>query len=288
VGLLHASISYAKEQITVYTVNYPLAYFAERIGGDFAHIEFPAPPEIDPAFWTPNNETITQFQKADLIILNGAKYAKWVNKVSLPMLRTIDTSKSFKDEFIAIENTVTHSHGPSGDHSHSGTAFTTWLDFSFAARQAEAIYQAFIMKIPDRESELKSNYEALKTDLLLLDEQMMTLSSTNPDKPLVASHPIYQYMARRYHLNLSMVMWEPDAYPDEKEWQNLDDYLKKHRAKWMIWESGPLSESIQKLETMGLNSLVFSPCFNRPPQGDFLTVMMNNIENFENAFNQSN
>ena len=29
---------------------------------------------------------------------------------------------------------------PGGDHSHSGTAFTTWLDFSQAAQQAEAIY----------------------------------------------------------------------------------------------------------------------------------------------------
>lgn len=38
----------------VYTVNYPLAYFAERIAGDSVNVVFPTPPDIDPAFWSPD------------------------------------------------------------------------------------------------------------------------------------------------------------------------------------------------------------------------------------------
>jgi len=78
-------------------------------------------------------------KRADLIVLNGAGYAKWTAKVSLPLLRTVDTSKSFEDTLIAMTDEITHSHGPGGDHSHSGTAFTTWLDFSQAARQADRL-----------------------------------------------------------------------------------------------------------------------------------------------------
>ena len=33
----------ASDKLTVYTVNYPLAYFAERIGGDAAEVVLPVP-----------------------------------------------------------------------------------------------------------------------------------------------------------------------------------------------------------------------------------------------------
>ena len=59
------------ERLTVYVVNYPLQYFAERIAGDQATVVFPAPPDEDPAFWTPDVSTIAGYQQADLILLNG-------------------------------------------------------------------------------------------------------------------------------------------------------------------------------------------------------------------------
>ena len=86
--------SMAAKKLTIYTVNYTLTYFAERIGGDLVNVIFPAPSGIDPAFWTPDTATVRKYQKADMIILNGAGYEKWTKKVSLPMLRIVDTSKS--------------------------------------------------------------------------------------------------------------------------------------------------------------------------------------------------
>jgi zinc transport system substrate-binding protein len=71
------------DPLVVYTVNYPLAYFAERIGGDAVEVTCPAPPDEDPAFWSPAAETIAAYQGADLILLNGAGYAKWVKRATL-------------------------------------------------------------------------------------------------------------------------------------------------------------------------------------------------------------
>ena len=79
---IHSSI--AAEQLTVYVVNYPLQYFAERIGGEHINVVFPAPANVDPAYWMPDAPTIAAYQQADLILLNGARYAKWINKVTLP------------------------------------------------------------------------------------------------------------------------------------------------------------------------------------------------------------
>ena len=73
-------------------VNYPLKYFSERIAGKTARVEFPVPAGVDPVYWTPGAEIIETYQKADLILLNGASYAKWINKVSLPKSKLVDTS----------------------------------------------------------------------------------------------------------------------------------------------------------------------------------------------------
>ncbi len=51
----------------VYTVNYPLQFFAKAIGGDDLDVVFPAPPDVDPADWTPNVDTLLDYQAADLM-----------------------------------------------------------------------------------------------------------------------------------------------------------------------------------------------------------------------------
>jgi zinc transport system substrate-binding protein len=272
------------DRLSIYAVNHPLAYFTERIAGEYADVVFPAPPDLDPAFWMPDSAAIAGYQQADLIILNGATYAKWLNKVSLPRFRMLNTSRAFRDEYIGIEGTTTHSHGPAGEHSHAGTAFTTWLDLDQAALQAGAIRDALVRKLPDRREDLDANYEALEKDLADLSLSIEAAVALKPDQPLVASHPIYQYFARRYGLDLKSVTWEPGEFPPEEEWKALAVLLEKHSAGWMIWEGEPLPESVKRLESMGVRSLVFDPCANRPEQGDFMSTMKGNVENLRAAF----
>ena len=63
-------------------------------------------------------------------------------RVTLPQFRSVNTSRAFKESYIEVVDAVTHSHGMSGDHSHPGTAFTTWLDLEQAAAQAKAVMEA--------------------------------------------------------------------------------------------------------------------------------------------------
>jgi zinc transport system substrate-binding protein len=60
--------------------------------------------------------------------------------------------------------------------------------------------------------------------------------------------------------------------------------LIDHQVKWMIWEASPNKATAVKLKSMGVKSLVFDPCGNAPHQGDFLTVMQQNIRNLRSAF----
>jgi zinc transport system substrate-binding protein len=273
----------AAEPLNVYVVNYPLKYFAERIGGDHVKVEFPVPKDVDPAYWNPDLANISAFQKADLILLNGAGYAKWLAKVSLPRSKMMDTSRQFKDQYIKTKGVMTHSHGAEGQHAHEALAFTTWLDLTLAARQAEAIAAAMGRKRPELRDTFQSSFESLAKDLKVLDQDIQMIISPKA-MPLIVSHPVYDYFARRYGLNIASVHWEPDQVPGDEQWRALKTILKQHPAKWMIWEGQPVKASVDGLKALGVDSLVFDPCGNVPDQGDFMTVMQGNVDNLRKAF----
>jgi len=263
---------------TVFTVNYPLAYFAQRIGGRHVTVHFPAPPDIDPAFWQPDEETVGAYQSADLVLLNGAGYAKWLDVVTLSASRLVNTSASFRDRYLLVEGTVTHSHGPEGDHSHEGTAFTTWLDPHLAIAHAESITQALSTRWPEHEGDFRDGMTSLEADLLILDSDLAAATAAADSRPIAASHPVYQYLAARYDLNLQSVQWEPDVPPSRSEWSDFQRLLSEHSATLMLWEGEPLTETSERLGSLGVTVVVFDQSGNVPAEGDYLSVMRRNVE----------
>ena len=266
----------ASEKLVVFTVNYPLYYFAQRLAGDLVAVSFPAPADEDPAYWAPSPEVVAQYQQADLILLNGVSYAKWLERASLPVGRTIYTSSSFKERWIALEEGPVHSHGPEGEHSHKGYAFTTWLDPQLAAEQARAVAAALGDGLPQHRARIEAELETLLADLAELDRELAAAAERIGDQPLLFSHPVYQYLVARYGLNARSVHWEPGEPPTAEQWQELEEILDTHPAGWMIWEANPDASTVARLGDLGLQSAVFSPCANRPEAGDLLSVMQEN------------
>lgn len=279
--LIPCGLLAADKKLTVAAANYPLKYFAERMGGSHVEVIYDAPADEDPAFWKPTDAQVAKFQGAGLILMNGATYSKWAEKATLPRAKVVDTSASFKDKYIKIANATTHSHGPAGTHSHDGISFTTWIDFQQAITQAGAVRDALIKKLPDAKDEISKNFATLESELQALDKRLLTAGEKLAKQPLVASHPIYQYFARRYGLNLKEVLWEPEEVPNDGQMADLKKVLTTHPAKWMLWEGEPAKESVEKIKALGLQSTVFDPCGNTPEKGDWLSVMQANVANIE-------
>ena len=261
----------------VHAVNYPLAYFASRIGGDLISVQLLAPPDVDPAFWRPEDDDVLAMQEADLILINGAGYARWLEAAILPRTRMADTSVAFRERFVARESETTHTHGPSGRHAAGDPASTTWLDLSLAVLQARAILNELTRRWPEHRGEFESRFAALERDLEELDESMDELVT---EAPLFCSHPVYQYWARRYGADTRSLHWEPDQAPGEDDWSELEALLREHQAQCMIWEQEPLADTQEMLEDLGIRCVVLDPCAGSPPAGaDFMTVMRRNQAN---------
>ena len=262
----------------VATVNEPLRAIAARIAGDAFDVEYPGPPDEDPAFWKPDGPALDRYRAAAVILLNGAGYAKWTGQAALPFARSVDTSAGFSDRLLDDEGAVTHSHGPDGEHHHGETAFTTWIDPSLLAEHAAAVRSALAAARPDAAAAIESRYDALRAEIETLDASVLALSAERRAVPMLASHPVYQYLARRLGLDLRSVHLEPDVVPDEAGWAALDALLFVHPARLMLWEGEPAPETRAGLAARGVGVVRFDPCGAASPAGGFLAAQRANFD----------
>lgn len=280
----------AEDKPEVYTTFYPTQYFAERIGGDLVEVRNPVPEDADPIFWQPSREDLQAYQGADLIILNGAGFEKWVESATLPEDRVVDTARPFESELIAYEDAVTHSHGSVGEHSHEGLDGHTWLDPHHARTQAAEIKDALAARFPEHAQAFEEGYAALAADLDTLDQQLAAYQESYDDQPIFASHPAYNYLARRYGWNVDNLDLDPEEMPSDQTFADIKARMAAHPAEHIVWEGEPTPEIAARFrDELGLESITFSPAelLGAEEQAagiDYLDVMRTNLEAIKPIF----
>ena len=267
----------------VYSVNYPLYYFAQRIGGEQIESHFPVPKKADAAGWQPDLDTIGLFQNADLILLNGAGYAEWIKQVSLPNSKLVNTSAAVEDQYIYAEDTITHQHGPEGNSSDRTVVSDLWLDLKFAIIQAKAVETALSKLLPQHASTFQDRFVKLEQELLSLDKFAEETAAKHREIPLIGSVD-YRYFARRYRLNFKPVNWKPNRTLDQTKWELLRELLVTHPAKAILLESEPTPQIQNGFFELGLQTIVVYRADNWSDEGDFLEVMEGNIRRLNVLF----
>ena len=264
----------AQEPPKVVAVDYPLAYFAERLGGNEIEVLFDVPAGLDPEFWRPDIATLTEIQAADLVALNGASTAAWTTKVSLSRSRLVDTSASFAGDYITSKG-ISHNHGEDGEHTHTGTASYTWLDFDQAAAQAQALVEAIKKRLPEVTG-VDENIGALNAELEVLAGLARKAGAQLRPYNIITTHPRYQYFARAYGLNIdsaNSLEWAAGEMPTDDQWADLEQRVEGTDVSIIIWEAEPPEGAFARASEIGLTSVVFPPLANRPAEGNFLSEM---------------
>jgi zinc transport system substrate-binding protein len=157
------------------------------------------------------------------------------------------------------------------------------LDLRLAVCQAGHIRDALIERIPEAKDSVSAGFDTLARDLLDLDERLHVVGRTLGDEPLLASHPVYQYLADAYGLSIQSLHLEPDQALSDEDWKEVDAMLKQGRAKWMLWEAPPLESTKAGLSKRGVTAIVFNPTGQSPADGDFLSSMKVNVDRLECA-----
>ena len=283
-GLVTPSL--AQDRPRIVTVNYALQYLAERLTGGEAEVIFPVPAGVDPSFWRPSIADITMIQSADLILLNGAGFATWVDRVSLPRAKTVNTSAKIKDQFISTES-ITHSHGDGGEHSHEGLASYLWLDPTLAIAQAEAVAAAMASRDLVPASEIYASFAELRSELEKLDASTAAALATARGIPMIATHPRYQYLAQRYDLSITSLEWEAGAMPTQEELADLERLVAELDARILIWEAQPPREGIEAADALGIESVVFNPLARASADDSFVEAYASAVSDLSDAVSSS-
>jgi zinc transport system substrate-binding protein len=278
----------------VWTTFYPTTYLTERIagrlGGDLVKVVCPLPKDADPAFWQPDAAALEGYQKADLVVVNGAHFEAWVETASLPTSRVVDTALGFAKRWIKLEGSATHSHGPGPAHTHAGIDGHTWVDPMNAKEQGDAIRRALVRMLPAQTAAIDANFAALAKDLDALDAAFRGLGKLPEGRSLYASHPAWNYLAARYGWPIVGLHLDPESAPSDTEVADVKARLQAKPGTHLLWEDTPLPATVERFQKeLGLASLVVPPCESESPEDraagrDWLVRMRENVETLRAAF----
>jgi zinc transport system substrate-binding protein len=249
----------AADRLRIYAPNPPFASLIEEMVGESAEVVAPwRAAGGDPAYWRPSAEDIGAIQSCGLVFLNGAGYEPWAEQAALPRGSVFDLSSFVRGRLI-VETGETHSHGPDGEHSHSGYASTTWLSPAILRVQLREIAAQLSARLPEIEHRI--DFKRGAADLLLgtIEGHLVELGRAQPI--WLGSHPVYQYLAQAGGFDVESMHWEPGEMPSETEWTKfrLVRLSAPTPKAWMLWEGEPGADIRAKLAEEGVEVVVLPP-----------------------------
>lgn len=266
--------------------NPPLAFFAAEILGDSEGFELLAatPPGRDSIDWLPDDETIALVQSSPVILLQGPGSGPWGESIPLPRRGRIDTTRPARDRFPKEFQGIRHRHGGGEEHTHGGTSAYAWLDFETARVQARAVRDALAAAAPASEGAFDERWRRLDAELAALHRRATELADGAP--PLLASHPVYAFLAHAYGLRIESLAWHPDETPDAASWSELERRRDESGAAVMLWDAPPSATIAEALRQRGIDATVFTTGSVSPAEESepgFVAMMKSNLDRLAEA-----
>ena len=203
----------------------PLMQMTQAIVGDAGDVVLVVPNETSSPNWSPTVDDAKTMQQARLILVSGAGYEPWKDRVSLPGSRMRDTAAGYYDQLIRIPDAVKHQHGPDGPHSHPGTVWATWLDPELCIAQLHQVSVNCGRLFPERKQSIEAAEARLSAELNALNSLIDSIKAAANNKGLMvfSDAPHYQYLTRRLAWTLSYLHWDlADTLSDADRSELLD------------------------------------------------------------------
>jgi zinc transport system substrate-binding protein len=264
--------------LQVRTTSFPADFLVARIAGDRVERVNLLPVGEDAPFWQPSAEVVASLAEVDLIVANGAGFERWMAAATLPGSRVVDTSAGL--ELIEIEGR-THSHGARSEHSHAGIDPHTWSDPVGYAQQARAVHDALVVADPDGAEAYGASLATLTGELEALDAAFRPILAQLKARPLTASHPAFNYLARRYGLTVRSFDFDPEEVPDPDALAEFESWADEQEVPVLLWEAPP-TEVVTSAFGDEVRHVFVSP-LEQPMAGvyDYLAQARTNLRTFD-------
>jgi zinc transport system substrate-binding protein len=253
---------------------YPVAWAAERVGGDAVTVTDLTPAGVEPHDLELTPDQADDVLDADIVVVIGDGFQPAVEDAA-------DSRDGTTVELLE----VLPADALTEDDPH------VWLDPVLMSEVVGEVEAALVDADPDSEDEFRRNADAVRDELDAVDAQYRDgLASCERDL-VVTAHDAFGYLTDRYGLREEGVAGiAPDAEPDAQRLGELADLAREEGVTTIFTEelvSPEIAETVAR-EAGGLQTDVLSPLESLSPDerdagADYVSVMEANLTKLQAA-----
>ncbi|UOQ47012.1 zinc ABC transporter substrate-binding protein [Gracilibacillus caseinilyticus] len=295
------------ESIKIYATLYPLAYFAEEIGGELVDVETILPAGADPHSYEPTSKMMVDIAASDLFLFNGANLESYAGEIE-EALKDEDVSMvEAADGVTSMEHSHSHEEESEHEHEHEESEHTEstedghnhgdvdphlWLDPVRAIEMARNIKDALVSQDPDNEEFFTDNFNQLESKLTELDESFHKQLEQAASHQILVTHAAYGYWEQSYHIEqIALTGLSPSEEPSQKELEQIIDHVKETDINYLLFEQNvepkvaQVIQSETNLESLELHNLSVLTEEDIENNETYFTLMERNLEVLTKALN---
>lgn len=272
--------------LKVVTTFYPLAFLAERVGGDQVEVTNLVPVGGEPHDFEPSPRQIVAVTEADVALYMGQGFEPWMEdlktELSAKGVVAVEVNASLPIiQFSQEEQTDTEEH-VYDPH--------TWLDPLMMQEMVSMILDAFTKADPEGKEYYMSNAELVIRELQTLHETYQVGLTSCENKTILVSHDAFHYLAERYGIETIPVSGlSPEDEPSANRLTELADFAKENESQYIFFETlaNPAVAETLAAEA-NLTPLTFNPIEGLTEEearnGEtYFTLMQANLDNLKLA-----
>ncbi|MGW0992068.1 metal ABC transporter substrate-binding protein [Streptomyces sp. NPDC002523] len=269
---------------------YPMAFLAERIGGDHVHVTTLTSPGQEPHDLEISPRQIAGIEESDAVL-----YLKNLQ----PSVDDAVAQSSVKTKIDAASLTTLEEHGNEvGGHaaahdSHSGEESGAkdphiWLDPVRYAQVAEGVGKAFEKADPDHAADYRENTAALVEKLDALNTQFKDGLTHTRTKVFITTHAAFGYLAERYGLTEEAINGlDPESEPSAARVRDLERMAKADGVSTVFYETLVSDKTAKTVaQDANLRTDVLDPIegiTSKSRGKDYFTVQQANLKALQQA-----
>ncbi len=271
---------------------YPLADFAQKVGGDHVEVVNLVPTGTEVHDFELSAQDKAAILESDVFVYNGVGLESWVDDL-LPTLgdkvTQVDSSKGVELIHASEEHEEGHDEHEE-DHDHGEYDPHIWLSVSRAKQQMTTIYEALVAADPDHKADYEANYKTYAAQFDALDQEFKTQLAGVAHHTIVVSHQAFGYLCASYGLEqVALEGIYAESEPDPKTLASVIEYMKTNSIKVVFAESASstkLSDTISKETGAKVDVLYTIEAMSAEQvsaKEDYLSLMRMNLKALVNA-----
>lgn len=209
---------------------------ARQIGGDdVAVASIMSNPDQDPHLFETTPSTVREIAAAQVVILNGADYDPWMDKL-------LKASPKPGRTAIVVADLVGKK---AGDNPH------LWYDPGTIPAAAKALAQAFAKADPAHKDGYVARLKTFLASLEPINAKIAAIHGKFAGTPVTASEPVFGYMAGalgfKMHNERFQLSIMNNTEPSAQDVAAFENDLKEHKVRVMFYNKQASDKAVQRL-----------------------------------------